>query len=44
MTKTAIRAVGIVGLLAIVSAATIYVTARPYQQDRILIALGLKTG
>jgi hypothetical protein len=29
--------------LAIIGTATVWLTARPYQQDRILIELGLKS-
>ena len=42
MTLTLKRAVLAVVALAAVGAGSIYLTAKPYQQDRILIELGLK--
>ena len=42
MAHTAKRTAVVILALAIAAAGTIYATAKPYQQDRILIELGLK--
>jgi hypothetical protein len=39
--KLTITTAALVGL-ALLGCATVYATAKPYQQDRILITLGLK--
>ena len=42
MALTIKRAAALVLLTAVIGAVAIYATAKPYQQDRILIELGLK--
>jgi len=43
MTSKFTIAGGAVVGLAVLACATLYATAKPYQQDRILITLGLKS-
>jgi len=42
MALTIKRAVGLLLIAIVAGAVAIYATARPYQEDRILIELGLK--
>jgi hypothetical protein len=43
MARTLKRATAALILIAVVAAGGIYASAKPYQQDRILIELGLKS-
>jgi hypothetical protein len=42
MTKALLRGTATAVILLIAAAAIIYATAKPYQQDRIMIEMGLK--